>query len=121
MLSWSGGQRARATSQVESAVAEEQRARVQVVADVILARDQFRASSILASRYQSTLLDRARTALDQARYAYQSGATSLLDVLEAIRTYGDTQVAAAQACHDYWVSVAALSAAIGTDVRPDDD
>ena len=121
LLSWSGGQRARATSQVESAVAEEQRARVQVEADVILARDQFRASSILASRYQSALLDRARTALDQARYAYQSGATSLLDVLEAIRTYGDTQVAAAQACRDYWVSVAALSAAIGTDVRPDDD
>ena len=121
LLNWNGGQRARAAIQVESAITQEQRARVQVEAEVVLARDQYRATSTLASRYQSGLLARARTALDQARYAYQAGATSLLDVLEAIRTYGDTQVSAAQACHDYWVSVAALSAAIGTDVRYDDD
>lgn len=119
LLSWNGGQRARATAAVEAAAAAEARTRQQISADQALARDQYQASRGLAARYQSGLLDRARTALDQARYAYQSGATSMLDLLDAIRTWGDTQGAAAQAFRDYWVSVAALSAAAGKDLIPD--
>lgn len=120
LFNWNGGQRARAATQVEAAAVGETHARQMAEADIALAREQFQAASGLAARYQTGLLERARTALDQARYAYQSGATSLLDVLEAIRSWGDTQAAAAQAFHDYWTSIAALSAALGKDLIADE-
>jgi outer membrane protein TolC len=54
--------------------------------------------------------------LEAARYAYDRGATSLLDLLEAIRAYGDTRSDYFTAVHDYWVSVFSVERAAGVDL-----
>ena len=53
-----------------------------------------------------------------ARYAYRTGAISLLDLLDAIRAYANTRVEYNTVVHDYWVSVYAIDRAVGKDVIP---
>jgi len=43
---------------------------------------------------------------------------SLIDLLDAIRTYADTRADYNAAVHDYWVSVYALDRAAGKDIIP---
>ena len=57
---------------------------------------------------------------DAARYASEATfvpqlAASLVDLLGAIRAYGDTRSEYNTTAHDYWVSVFALSRAVGRD------
>jgi len=56
--------------------------------------------------------------LETARYAYGTGATSLLELLDAIATWSDTRSAYYSALHDYWISVYALERAVGMDFTP---
>ncbi len=115
---WYGGERARSAVGVRSAELERRRSRAQVANDVATALDQVRAAQGLAERYQAGLLAKAQQALEEARYAYRSGASSLLDVLDAIQTYSDTRATYYTAVHDYWVGVYALSRAAGRDFAP---
>jgi outer membrane protein, heavy metal efflux system len=96
-----------------------QRARVQIEADVAVAVGSFRSAQVLAERYQSGLLEQAAAALETSRFAYQHGAVSLLELLDAIRTYGDTRSEYYGAVHDYWVAAFALSRAVGEDILRD--
>jgi outer membrane protein TolC len=113
VLSWYGGERDRAAAGLSAADLEATRVRRQVTADVALARDQFEASRQIAVRYEAGLLERSVTALDQARYAYQAGAASLLELQDAIRTSGETRSGYYHAMHDYWVSAAWLATTLG--------
>ena len=65
--------------------------RTQIQTEIAIARDQYLAANSLADRYQSGLLDKARKALDLARYADQSSGRSQLELLDAVKTYGDTR------------------------------
>jgi len=85
---------------------------------VATALDAYRSARGLAERYGGGLLAKADSVLETARYAYSTGATSLLDLLEAIRTYADTRADYNTAVHDYWVSVYALDRAVGKDIVP---
>jgi cobalt-zinc-cadmium efflux system outer membrane protein len=116
LFDWNGGGRQRAEAGVQSAMVNDDRTRLQVESDIAMALDQFQASKSLVLRYQTGLLERARTALEQSRYAYQAGATSFVDLLDAIRTFGDTQSDYFHALHDYWVGAYALSGAVGKDL-----
>ena len=51
--------------------------------------------------------------VEATRYAYSRGATSLLEVLDALRAQQDVMTDYYTALHDYWVSVAAVDAAQG--------
>jgi cobalt-zinc-cadmium efflux system outer membrane protein len=90
--------------------------RVQIEADVAVALGNFRASRVLAERYQGGLLDKATAVLQTSRFAYRQGAISLLELLDAIRTYGETRTEYYGAVHDYWLAAFALSRAVGTEV-----
>jgi cobalt-zinc-cadmium efflux system outer membrane protein len=94
------------------------KARTQLTGDVAQALDAFRSSRVLADRYESGLLAKAGAALETARYAYRAGATSQLDLLDAIRAYGDIRSEYYTALRDYWVSLYALDRAVGKDVAP---
>jgi len=88
-----------------------------VAAELAVAVDSFRAGRDLATRYVG-LVVKAAAALETARFAYQSGATSQLDLLDAIRTYSDTRANYYSALRDYWVSLYALDRAVGMDLAP---
>lgn len=113
---WNGGERQRAGASLSAAQVAVQRARVQIESDVAVAVGSFRSAQVLAARYQSGLLEKSAAALETSRFAYQQGAVSLLELLDAIRTYGDTRSEYYGAVHDYWVAAFALSRAVGEDI-----
>lgn len=116
---WNGGERRRASAGLETAEVTARRTRVQIESDVAVAVGNFRSTQVLAERYQAGLLDKSAAALETARFAYQQGAASLLELLDAIRTYGDTRSEYYATIHDYWVAAYALSRGVGAEVvRP---
>jgi len=94
-----------------------EKAEATVVSDVETAWAQFVAARQLVERMQSTLLSRAQNARDIARVQYEKGAASLLDFLDAQRTYTATRAEYAQDLAAYWNAVALLEEAVGQDLR----
>jgi outer membrane protein, heavy metal efflux system len=113
---WNGGERERANAGLSAAEVTVQRNGIQIDADVTVALANFQSARVLAERYQAGLLEKAAAALESTRFAYQQGAVSLLELLDAIRTYGDTRSEYYGAVHDYWVAAYALSRAVGADI-----
>lgn len=113
-----GGQAQKARAGLGAADVQARRVDVQIDADLANAIDNYGVNRGLAARYEGGLLEKSAGALATARYAYRQGAISLLEYLEAIRTYIDTKNDYVTAAHDYWVSVAALSAAVGREIAP---
>ena len=113
---WNGGERRRANAGLESAEVSEQRTRVQVESEVAVALGNFQSARVLAERYASGLLAKSALALQSSRFAYEQGAASFIELLDAIRTWGDTRSEYYGAMHDYWVAAYALSRATGADV-----
>ncbi|MFI5310324.1 MAG: TolC family protein [Gemmatimonadales bacterium] len=118
LFSWSAGERERGRAGLESARVAERRTHAQVANDVQTALDAYRAARALAERYEGGLVAKSEAALETARYAYRTGAASLLELIEAIRTYAAIRSDQANAVHDYWVGVYALSRATGRDLVP---
>ncbi len=63
--------------------------------------------------YENGMLEEAKEVLDGMKYSYQRGASSLLEVLEAQRTYNETQQAYAEALFDYASALVELEHAVG--------
>jgi cobalt-zinc-cadmium efflux system outer membrane protein len=94
------------------------KAEAQVVSDVETAYAQLDGARKLVQRMQPTLLERARKARDIVQVQYEKGAATLLDLLDAQRTYTSTRVEYAQDLAGYWNAVAALEQATGKELRP---
>ena len=118
VFSWYGGERDRSRAGVRAAQVAEQRLRVQIAAELQTALDAWRSARDLAARYEGGLLAKSAAALETARYANRTGAASLLELIEAIRTWSDVQSDHATALHDYWVGVFALDRASGAELTP---
>lgn len=96
----------------------EQKAEALVVSDVETAFAALSAARKLVERMQSPLLERAQTARDLVRIQYEKGAASLLDLLNAQRTYTATRAEYAQDLASYWTAVAQLEQATAKELRP---
>jgi hypothetical protein len=59
------------------------------------------------------MLSRAETALRVAEKSYRAGAISLIELLEAQRTYLDTQATYLRALHDFRQATVDVSHAVG--------
>ncbi len=96
-----------------------QRAKVeaQLYADVEGAYNAFVSTRKLIERMEGRLLDRAKRARDLVSLQYQKGAASLLEYLDAQRTFIATNVEYLQDLTNYWIAVYQLEAAIGMDLR----
>ncbi|HVB37919.1 MAG TPA: TolC family protein [Vicinamibacterales bacterium] len=92
--------------------------RIGVVTDVENAYANLTTSDEVASLYESGYLKQAQDSLDISRYAYEHGATSLLDLLDAERTYRETELAYRQALANAMVSAAQINFAVGKQVIP---
>jgi cobalt-zinc-cadmium efflux system outer membrane protein len=112
---FNGGERDKGRAGLAAAQLATARTQAQVATDIATAVDSYRSARGLAERYESGLLERARSVLETARYAYGTGAISLLELLDAIATWSDTRSAYYTALHDYWISVYAVERAVGMD------
>jgi outer membrane protein, heavy metal efflux system len=92
--------------------------RAQVVSDVENAFSGYQSSRRLVERMQGRLIDRARRGRDLVRLQYEKGAASLLEYLDAERTYVSTELEYIQDLTSYWNAVFALEAATATEIVP---
>ncbi len=91
-------------------------ARSTVLTDVVTAYATFQTSEKVVALYQSGYLDQAKQSLDITTYVYQQGSGTLLDLLDAERTYRATQLAYRQALAAYMTSVHQINLAVGRQV-----
>ena len=71
-------------------------------------------SAQVVELYTSGYLKQAEDSRDISEYAYKRGAASLLDFLDAERSYRSTQLAYRQALATYMLSIEQLREAVGT-------
>lgn len=109
-----GGQRDRATAGLEAASFTRLRLEAQVRRDVLQAVGELRAQRSLVERYEGGLLQKVSANVSATRYAYERGATSLLEVLDAVKDQQEITLDYQAALHDYAISVRLLEAAVGS-------
>jgi cobalt-zinc-cadmium efflux system outer membrane protein len=87
--------------------------RAQALLEVRNARAAVEASRKLVLRMQGRLLERATRARDLVQVQYEKGAASLLDLLDAQRTWAQTNLEYLKDLHDFWLATFQLEAATG--------
>jgi cobalt-zinc-cadmium efflux system outer membrane protein len=112
------GEIARARFAITQAEEQEKATSGQTLTDVRDAYEGWRVSDKIVQLYRSGYLDVAQKDRDIAEYAYQRGAVSLLDFLDAERGYRATQLAYRQALASYLLALEQLRQAVGTRALP---
>ncbi len=110
------GEIAGAEAQLRQARAQLTLALRQAQADQEKAWQGYQSSRKLLAIYSEGTLAKAKHALDIAKSAYQQGATGLLELIDAQRTYNQLRVAANQALLSCRLGLAQLSQATGIDL-----
>jgi cobalt-zinc-cadmium efflux system outer membrane protein len=112
------GEIARTRYAINQASEQEKFTNGQVMTDVRDAFENLRTNDQIVGLYQSGYLDEAQQDRDISQYAYQRGAASLLDFLDAERSYRATQLAYRQALASYLLGLEQLRQAVGTRTLP---
>ena len=112
------GEIARAGYAVSQAQQTQQATQQQVLTDVLDAFEGLRSNDEIVQLYRSGYLDEALQDRDISQYAYQRGAASLLDYLDAERSYRATQLAYRQSLASYQTALEQLREAVGTRSLP---
>ncbi|HEX4029447.1 MAG TPA: TolC family protein [Terracidiphilus sp.] len=108
------GEIARSGFAITEAQEQEKFASGQVLTDVRDAFETLHANDQIVTLYRSGYLDQAQQSRDIADYAYRHGAASLLDFLDAERSYRATQLSYRQALASYLTALEQLREAVGT-------
>ncbi|HEY8669366.1 MAG TPA: TolC family protein, partial [Terriglobales bacterium] len=85
-----------------------------VLSDVANAYEAVKSNDEVVQLYISGYLKQAQDSRDISEYAYKRGAASLLDFLDAERSYRSTQLAYRQALGSYMTALEQLKEAVGT-------
>jgi cobalt-zinc-cadmium efflux system outer membrane protein len=112
------GEIARTHIAITQAQEQEKATNGQALTDVRDAYEGLRVSDRIVQLYRSGYLDVAQKDRDIAEYAYQRGAVSLLDFLDAERNYRATQLAYRQALASYLLALEQMRQAVGTRALP---
>jgi cobalt-zinc-cadmium efflux system outer membrane protein len=86
--------------------------------DVANAYESLRSNDQVVQLYQSGYLKQAEDSRDISQYAYQRGAASLLDYLDAERSYRATELSYRQSLASYMAALEQLRQAVGTRSLP---
>jgi len=86
----------------------------QVFTDVVDTYSALRTSEQIVQLYQGGYVEQAEKSRDISEYAYKRGAASLLDYLDAERTYRANQLAYRQALATYMTALEQMRQAVGT-------
>jgi cobalt-zinc-cadmium efflux system outer membrane protein len=112
------GEIARTNYALAQAKEQEQSASDTVLSDVSNAYEAVRSNDDVVQLYTSGYLKQAQDSRDISEYAYKRGAASLLDFLDAQRSYRSTQLAYRQALASYMTALEQLKEALGTRTLP---
>jgi cobalt-zinc-cadmium efflux system outer membrane protein len=112
------GEIARTGFAITQAQEQEKFANGQVLTDVRDAVENLRTNDQVVGLYRSGYLDEAQQSRDISEYSYRHGAASLLDFLDAERSYRATELAYRQALASYLVALEQLREAVGTRSLP---
>ena len=85
-----------------------------VMTDVASAYEAVKSNDEVVQLYVSGYLKQASDSRDISEYAYKAGSASLLDFLDAERSYRSTQLAYRQALASYMTALEQLKQAVGT-------
>jgi cobalt-zinc-cadmium efflux system outer membrane protein len=108
------GEIARTGYALTQAQEQRQSASDTVLSDVANAYEAVRSNDEIVQLYTSGYLKQAQDSRDISEYAYQRGAASLLDFLDAERSYRAIQLAYRQALASYMTAIEQLKEAVGT-------
>jgi cobalt-zinc-cadmium efflux system outer membrane protein len=108
------GEIARTGYALTQAQEQDQSASDTVLSDVANGYEAVRSSDEVVQLYTSGYLKQAQDSRDISEYAYKRGAASLLDFLDAERTYRSIQLAYRQALSTYMTALEQLKEAVGT-------
>lgn len=112
------GEIARTNYALAQAKEQEQSASDTVLSDVSNAYEAVKSNDEVVQLYTSGYLKQAQDSRDISEYAYKRGAASLLDFLDAQRSYRSTQLAYRQALASYMTALEQLKEALGTRTLP---
>jgi len=112
------GEIARSLVAINQAQEQEKAANEQVLTDVEDAYEGLRTNDKIVQIYRSGYLDEAKQDRDISEYSYRRGAASLLDFLDAERSYRATQLAYRQSLAAYLLALEQLREAVGTRSLP---
>jgi cobalt-zinc-cadmium efflux system outer membrane protein len=108
--------RARATVQAQRVALE--KARAQVRSDVETAWAAFQSARLQSRRMDESLLRQADRARTLVSVQYDKGAASLIEFLDAQRTFVAINVESLQVVQAWWTAVFRLEAAVGQEFSP---
>jgi len=111
------GEVAKAKADLKTQGLQRAKTEAQVASDVSSGFAGFEAARSRAERMDSRLLERTRRARDLVRIQYDKGAASLLEFLDAQRTFVAANVERIQNLNDFWTAVFQLEQAVGTELR----
>jgi outer membrane protein, heavy metal efflux system len=112
------GEIARTGYALTQAQEQQQSASDTVLSDVANAYEALRSNDEVVQLYTSGYLKQAQDSRDISEYAYKRGAASLLDFLDAERSYRSIQLAYRQALGSYMTALEQLKEAVGTRSLP---
>ena len=88
----------------------------QIAGEVAAALAAHRSALERVKRMNAGLLENARRARDLVEYQYKRGAASLLELLDAERSFSATRAEAVQSLGDYWSSRYRIEEAVGMEI-----
>jgi cobalt-zinc-cadmium efflux system outer membrane protein len=112
------GEIARTRSAITQAQEQQKATSDQVLTDVRDAYESLRTNDEVIQLYRSGYLDEAQQDRDISEYAYKRGSASLLNFLDAERSYRATELAYRQALASYLLALEQLREAVGTRTLP---
>jgi cobalt-zinc-cadmium efflux system outer membrane protein len=112
------GEKLRTRREYDASRSAELAARLVVLADVTQASAAYRAALARAQLYSKDYLERARQVRDRVAFSYQHGASSLLEYLDALRSYREVELAWRASYAQVMTSIHQLSFVTGTELWP---
>jgi outer membrane protein, heavy metal efflux system len=110
------GEIARSQVAVHQSQETEASTKVGVQTDVVNAYYGLNSNEEIVNLYESGYLKQATDSRDISNYAFQRGAASILDLLDAERSYRATQLAYRQALAAHMIAAEQVNQAVGTQV-----
>jgi cobalt-zinc-cadmium efflux system outer membrane protein len=93
-------------------------ARNQVMSDVDQAWAGYEGAAHLASRYNTHYRDESQKVRDNLEFSYQHGNATLLDFLDSLRDFRQTQLNGVNANAQVWLALCQLTSAANTEMVP---
>jgi outer membrane protein, heavy metal efflux system len=112
------GEIARSHAAITQSEENKNAARQAVMTDVTTAYEAVKTGEGIVQLYQSGYLKESKESLDISQYAYQRGAASLLDFLDAERSYRSTELTYRDTLATYMLAVEQLHEAVGERPMP---